>query len=135
MNILFVCKYNRFRSRIAKSYFKKINKNKKNKAKSAGLVQGSPLSKDQILSAKKFGINIKGKRRGLSTKLLKWRNMTIIVADDVPLSIFKDNKKYGKKIIIWKIKDAQNNKEKEKQRIIKSVIKKVNKLVKNLEEK
>ncbi len=28
MNIIFVCKYNRFRSRVAEAYFKKINKDK-----------------------------------------------------------------------------------------------------------
>ncbi len=53
INILFVCRYNRFRSRVAEAYFKKINKNFK--VKSAGLFKGRPLSPKTIKEAKKFG--------------------------------------------------------------------------------
>ena len=45
-SILFVCKYNRFRSRVAEAYFKKINKNKNISVKSAGIIKGNlPLDK------------------------------------------------------------------------------------------
>jgi len=89
-NILFVCRYNRFRSRVAEVYFKKINKNKNISVKSAGLIQGRPLDKTQVTmaSSKKFGIDIRGKPQGLSSKLMIWQNTTIIVADDVPPQVF-----------------------------------------------
>ena len=107
LNILFVCKYNRFRSRIAETYFKKINKTKKIKIKSAGIIIGSPISEEQKSVGRKFGLTIKGQIQGLSSKLLKWQNLIIIVADDVPPQLFRGNKMYGKELIIWKIKDTK----------------------------
>jgi len=130
MNILFVCKFNRFRSRVAAAYFNKINKNKKIKARSAGLIRGSPLDKLQIQTAKSLGINIKGKPLGISTKLLKWQDAIILVSDDVPPALFADNKKYGKKLIVWKIPDTQINNKKVVLKIIKSITNKIDKLVK-----
>ena len=79
-NLLFVCRYNRFRSRIAEAYFRKINKNKKIKVKSAGLIKGERLSKGSIRTAKKFGLNIKGKIQGLSSPIMAWQNIVVIVA-------------------------------------------------------
>ena len=66
VNILFVCRYNRFRSRIAEAYFNKINKNKNVKAKSAGLIKGSPLNPRTVKVAKKFGLDIRGKTQGFN---------------------------------------------------------------------
>jgi len=132
-NILFVCKYNRFRSRIAEAYFKKINKNKNIKVKSAGLIKGSPIDKFQKKIAQTYGIKMFGIRKSLSTKLLKWQNITIIVADNVPKAIFGENKIYGKRTIIWKIKDSQEDDVKKVKKIIEQIIKKVDNLVKQLE--
>ncbi len=129
MNILFVCKYNRFRSRVAEAYFKKINKNKEIKVKSTGIIKGNyPPDKAQILGAKKLGLNIEGKPQGLSTDLLKWQNTTIIVANDVPPEIFKENKKFGKKTIVWKIPDEYYGNKNHINLIIKAIIKKVDSL-------
>ena len=98
MNILFVCRYNRFRSKIAEAYFKKISKNRRIKVKSAGIFIGSyPLDRIQVNLAKKFGIIIKGKPQGLSTDLLKWEDIIVNVANDVPNSLFQDNVKIYKK--------------------------------------
>ncbi len=127
-NILFVCKYNRFRSKIAEALFNKFNKNKKNKAKSAGVIRGYPISKEIINASKKLGIRIKGKPQGLSTELLRWADLTILVADDIPSLIFSS--KYTKKLIVWRIRDAKNNKELSKK--IKLIEKRVKDLIKNL---
>jgi len=124
-NILFVCKFNRFRSKVAETYFNKINKDKNFKARSAGLIRGSPLDKRQVKLAKKFGIKIKGNPKGLSTKLFFWNDITIIVADNVPLEIFEGNKRYGKELIVWKIEDKNTN--------IPKIMKKVDQLIKDLE--
>lgn len=134
MKILFICKYNRFRSRIAQEIFNKINKNKEHEAKSAGMIQGSyPLDKEEIFVAKELGIKLKGKPKGLSTDLLKWHDTAIIVADDVPKEILKDNYKFGKKLIVWKIKDAQSENKEEIKSIILDIKSKVEKFVKEIE--
>jgi len=130
MNILFICKYNRFRSRVAEAYFKKINKDKKIKVKSAGLIKGNPLDKNQIELAKKFKLDIKGEPRGLSSKLLKEQDLVILVANDVPQEVF--DKKYTKKLIVWKIPDNLKTEEATINEIIKPLIKKVDGLNKTL---
>lgn len=60
--------------------------------------------------------------------------MIVIVADDVPPSIFSNSKKYIKRVIVWNIKDVKSayNK-KDVKRAIKQIIKKVDKLNKQLE--
>jgi protein-tyrosine-phosphatase len=137
MRILFVCKYNRFRSRVAEAYFNKINKNKKIKAESAGIIRGFyPLNKTQVKNAEKFGINIIGKPRGLSMELLKRIDLIVITANDVSKEIFQFNKKYLQKIIVWKIQDVKRgSNEKGNIKSIKLIIRKVNELVKELENK
>ena len=129
MNILFVCKYNRFRSKIAEAYFNSINKSEENKAKSAGIIKGSPLNSNQINAAKNMGVKLQGTPQGLSTKLLKWQNAIVIVADDVPAELFKDNEEYGKKLIIWVIPDAKSDEISESERIIGLIKNKVDKFV------
>ena len=123
--ILFICKFNRFRSRIAEAYLKKINPNAK--VKSAGLIRGRPLDKLQIEIAKEFGLDINGKPKGLTSKMLIWQNVTIIVANDVPEEIF-ENEKYGKKTIVWKIPDTTIDSKEEVRKIIKSIVLNVDKL-------
>ena len=130
-NVLFVCKYNRFRSKVAEAFFKKYNKDKKIKAKSAGIIQGSPINPVQKKVSQDFGINIKNPTRGISTKLLKWQDTIILVSDDVPESIFKDNKKFGKYLIVWKIPDAKAENKQEIIRIISMIDNKVKELIKN----
>ena len=134
-NILFVCRYNRFRSRVAEAYFKKINKKKNIKIKSAGLIKGNPLNPKTVSIIKKLGLDTYGKPQGLSSKLMAWQNVTIIVANDVPPQVFDRNKEYGKRVIVWKIKDIKEEKNLQIKKVVKSIMKKVDKLVKNQEAK
>lgn len=127
MNLLFVCKYNRFRSKIAEAYFKKVNKNKRIKVKSAGLIKGNPISKRIFVTAKQNGIHITGKPQGLSSKLLQWQDITIVVAKEIPIEIF-ENKKYGKQLIAWRIPDAKNDDMKTAGKLISGIKKKVERL-------
>ncbi len=131
-NILFVCRYNRFRSRIAAASFKKLNKNKNIKIKSAGVIRGSPLSPLTVGIAKEFGLDIRGRVNGLTSKIMKWQNITVIVANDVPPALFNKNKKYGKKVIIWRIPDIKDNSKESARKIIREIIKKTAKLAKQL---
>ncbi len=133
MKILFVCKNNRFRSRIATEYFNKINKNKKVKGSGAGVVVGAPLTNFQLKVAKDAEVNIRGKPRGLSSKLLMEQDIIVIVADNVPSLIFKD-REYKAKIIRWNIKDVYDNDKKKILKTIEKIKNKVERLVKKLED-
>lgn len=129
-NLLFVCRYNRFRSVIAEAYFNKINKNKSIHVKSAGPIRGNPIEGNVVRLAKSYGLKIKARPQGLTSKLMKWQNFTIIVADDVPESLFDKNKEYGKKVLKWNIRDAHSNSYEEVERIAKMIMKRVDELVK-----
>ena len=133
MNILFVCKYNKFRSQIAESYFKKINKNKKIKAVSRGIFVGRyPLDKLQVAAAKKLGIAINSRPKPITTKLLRKQDLIIIVADNVPRSLFIYKGKYPRKTISWGIPDEQNDNKERTEKVIKRIKKKVEELVEQL---
>ena len=77
-------------------------------------------------------IEIKSKPDGLSSKLMVWQNITIIVADDVPPKLFDKNKKYGKKVIVWKIKDVEDNNIKSMKKISKKIETNIEKLIHDL---
>ncbi len=133
INILFVCKYNAFRSRVAEVYFNKINKNPNIKAKSSGIIGGAVVMEKQGEALKKCGMVLKRKSKGLSMDLLRWQNIMIIVADDVQPSLF-NNKKYGKKLIVWKIRDTKDKEGKDIPKIVNKIKRKVDKLNKDIKE-
>ncbi|MDP2947907.1 MAG: hypothetical protein Q8N88_07370 [Nanoarchaeota archaeon] len=104
-NILFVCRHNKFRSKIAEAYFKKITKKKIN-VSSSGIIVGSyPLDKLETELAKNFGIKMSsGRPRPTTIKLLQKQDIVIIAADDVPKDLF--NYDFMKsKLTVWKITD------------------------------
>ncbi len=105
-HILFVCKYNRFRSVMAEALFNKLNKLPHVKAKSAGAIRGSPLDATIIAVAREHGLKIKKSTSSLTYSLMKWQTLTVVVADDVPASLFKKNKKQGKNVLAWNIPDT-----------------------------
>ena len=142
-NILFVCKHNVFRSKVAEGYFKKINRNKNLVISSAGIIKPNSLDGVQRKSinlqrkiAGEFGIKIKWNPRQLSIGLLRESDIIIISADDVPKKIFR-NPTYAKKnqkIIAWRIRDAPGDKSDRLiiRKSIKKIIKKMDKLVRRL---
>lgn len=132
--IIFICKYNAFRSRVAEEYFKKVNKNKNVEIISRGLIVGGKPSSMQVKLAKEIlGINIANKKsKPIDVMKLINSDKIIIVANDIPRIIFnypliKD------KVIIWKIKDELYNNRENIKRIILSIKKKVDKLNQELE--
>jgi len=133
MKILFVCRCNRFRSRIAEAYFKKINKNKNIKVDSAGLFKGKPIDKREIKEAEKFNLNIRGKTKAMSSKLIENQDLIVNVAEDIPRNLFKKGE--VKKLIRWEIKDSKSSDKKGINRIINEIIKKVDLLVNKLKER
>ncbi|MEI6731500.1 MAG: hypothetical protein WCK90_02345 [archaeon] len=134
MKILFVCKYNRFRSKIAEAFFNKYNKNPKNEAKSAGPIEGQAISPEILEVAKKNNLELTSKPQGLSSALLVWQDLTIVVADNVPKELFNEQAKYGKKTEFWDISDSQSDKIEEMQPIVKSIELKVKDLINRLED-
>jgi len=130
MRILFVCKHNRFRSRIAEAYFNKINKNKKIKAKGCGLIQDNfPLDKNEVEIARELGLDISGKPKGISSKLLDWQDLIIVVANDIKSSILDENVKFGKKIIYWQIPDENNGNRENIHKIINQIMGKIDNFI------
>ena len=140
--ILFICKHNLFRSQVAESFFKKMNKNKKYIGDGAGIIKwdkkdliGDKTYEIEKRVAKKFGVELGKKSKPLSSNLLKKTNILIIVADDVPDSIFREEEIFRGKVIVWKTKDVKahhKNKEKIATETIKFIENKVKVLVKEL---
>ncbi len=129
MNILFVCKSNVFRSQVAEAYLKDISK--KVNVKSAGVIEETKRSPKIIKIAKMQGLKLKGKSQGLNTKLIKWADIIVVTANNIPKGIFT-----RKKVIVWKIKDfypEEGSEVKKRTKIIKQIMKKVDKLNKKLE--
>lgn len=110
-NIIFVCAFNRTRSQIAEFLFNKLNKNKDWVAISAGVFGGKhKRDLDLDVVAKKYNFKIK-KPKTLNKDILEKQKMIILVADDVPVKLFKGYKKFhGIEIQSWKIKDGWKRK-------------------------
>ena len=126
MNILFVCKWNRFRSKAAEAIFKKINKSPKFKVQSGGLFPGVPVTEDIIKAGKNLGVEISKTQQGLPHSLLMWSDYIILVADDVPKSIFKEvQKNDGKKVFHWRLKDIQGTDVKKREKIMIKIKEKI----------
>jgi len=131
MRILFICKHNRFRSKVAEAYFKKLNKDKRIQIVSAGVFKGNPISNNVISIGKKLGINITHKTQGLKSKGMNRIDLLVIVADDVPKSLFKGK---IKDIRVWKINDTSETNTKRIEKTMKEIFKKVDILIKELKE-
>ncbi|KKQ35417.1 MAG: Trx-linked arsenate reductase [Candidatus Nomurabacteria bacterium GW2011_GWB1_37_5] len=136
MNILFVCKWNRFRSKATEATFKHFNRNPENQAQSAGLFPGVPVSDDIVKAGELLGLRIDRTQQGMPHSLLMWAGKIIIVADDIPPEIFKEIKENDKKdIIIWKIKDVVGTDIDSRKKVIGDISQKVKKLILNLNNK
>jgi len=129
MKILFVCRSNILRSKIAEAYFKKINKNQKIRVSSAGFrTDGDPLYDTEKEVAKEFNLKLSPKIRKINKKIIEDSDIVILVADNV------DPKEISaKKLIVWKIEDPKENFDKERvKKVFLSVMREVENLVKEL---
>ena len=111
---------------MAESFFNRLNKNKSHKAKSAGLIKGDPLNPITCKVTKEFGAEMKGAPKGLSAEILKWQDLIVVVANDVPLIVFKSNKLLVK-VIKWNICDTKSLKRKDLAKVILKIETKVKK--------
>jgi len=129
MKIAFVCKHNVFRSRIAEAVFKKHYKGNKHQVKSRGLFPTLNGNKNTIRVVKETGYDISGKPRNFGYEEIENQDLIIIVADDVPKSLFN---LYKKKTIVWKIKDVYDDNAEKEKKVVKEIETKVKKLIKEL---
>ena len=94
MKILFVCKHNRFRSKVAEALFNKYNKDKENEAKSAGVKLDIMHVAENVKKAlEEKGIKeVDNLPREVSEKEIKWADKIIVVANDVSTENFPKEK-------------------------------------------
>lgn len=134
MKILFICKWNRFRSKVAEAFFLRMNKNKKIKVESAGIyLWKRPYVASNVLrEMEKRGCRIKNKKsRKLTNKILQEVDIAVIVANNVSKQKIKELG-YKGKILVWKIKDCSQNDVKSIVKRIDDIEKRVGKLVDKL---
>jgi len=106
MRILFVCKHNRFRSKVAECIFNKLNKNPKNRAESAGILLDPvrPYIADNVIKVmEEKGYVVKGKPKQFNKKMLKAFDIAVIVANNVEEDMFSD---FNGRVMRWNIFDC-----------------------------
>lgn len=106
MKILFICKHNKFRSKVAEAIFNRLNKNKKIIAESAGLIGSenkTPESVVNVLKEKGYKV-LRMKTRRIDSISLNDYDTLVVVADNINPEFFKDS--FKGKIIWWKISDC-----------------------------
>ena len=132
MKILFICKHNRFRSKVAEALFRKYNKKRKAEVKSAGIRLDftRPYIAENVKKIlSEYGVNvIDEKSRKINEFDLRWADSIIIVADNVNSKIFP-----GDKVIVWKIKDADENDLGSIKKIVKDIESRVKDLINTLD--
>lgn len=131
MNILFVCKYNRFRSQVAEAFFNQINTNKSLKATSAGIFKGFSVDPVVFTVADEYGVKINGQPKAISVELIRNQDLIVIVADDVPISLFTENIKFKRKTIVWEIPDVEEDNEEGIKQTFESIKTKVSEFLKS----
>jgi len=107
MKILFICKHNRFRSKVGEAIFNSLNKNKNVFAESAGLIGSqNPTPDNVILVMKEKGYDILNRiPRRIDSISINNYDLLVIDADNVDPKFFTSSG-YNGKIIWWKITDC-----------------------------
>jgi protein-tyrosine-phosphatase len=131
MRILFVCKYNRFRSKVAEALFRKYcaDADLEVDTDSCGIVidESRPYVAEitkLLLAQKKAHVKNDISKR-VSSYLVSWADKIIIVADNVLMEgVFPKNKTE-----VWGIKDVSESNPLDVSRIIEEIDKKVKELV------
>jgi len=106
MRILFVCRFNRFRSRIAEGIFKKLNADDGVVCSSAGIEVDEERSYvcDNVLNIMKDrGYEVFGKSKLVSSLNLKDYNRIVVVADNVSEDDFGE---FTENVSFWNVSDC-----------------------------
>ncbi len=111
MNILFVCKHNRFRSKVAEALFRHHYKGEIAKVKSAGIaidIMHPYVARAVMSEMRQRGISMRDEGAvKIDSFLLKWADRLIIVANNVSPDMFRDKEMIqGKPVTFWDIPDV-----------------------------
>ena len=131
--ILFICKHNKFRSKVGEAIFNKLNKNKNIIAESAGTIGSdnpTPYNVVKILREKGYRV-ARMKARKINLKKINDYDILIVVADNVDPQLFKDSG-YRWKIIWWKVSDCMSIYVPGIRKRVDDIEKRVKKLIKRL---
>ena len=136
MNILFICRHNIFRSRVAEEYLKKLNRNPRIKISSAGIMPNlkGECSSAEKKAVKEQGLKLNSSPRGINVSLLRNQEIIFVAAGDIPKGLL-DNKSYIKKVIYWNIPDVLENNITKARKVVRLIIKNVDALNNKLEVK
>lgn len=130
VHVLFLCKYNRFRSKVAESLFNTLAKNSGDEARSAGIVSGLPISDDIIRICAEEGCAISNPPQGLTHQLNMWADKIVIIEDRISPEIFNEEKTNdGKEILQWKIEDIAEDDHANRRKKIGQIKAKVEELI------
>ena len=128
MNLLFVCKFNRFRSKVAEAIFLKLNEDETVEVKSAGLLIDlmRPYVAPNVRKAlEKRGYNVVNETsRRIDDYLLGWADRIVIVADNVSADLFPKGKTE-----VWGIGDCDEGDEEKIGEIVGKIEVKVRSLI------
>ena len=129
--ILFVCRHNRFRSKVAEAIFRKLNKNKNILVRSRGIILSPDVIGGIVKILKEKGYRLHDRKsRVVREEEIKKSDLIVIVADNVSKDIF--NQCRGR-IIRWKIRDCDQRELKKIEKTIDKIESRVRKLIKNIQ--
>jgi len=129
MNILFICRHNRFRSKVAEAIAKNLTKNIKHiNIKSAGIKLDTLrlfIANNVLLSLKEKNYPYKNEKpRKINEQDIIWADKIIIVADNVSKETFPKEKTE-----VWEISDTDEKNKKEIKEIMNQIEDKVKELL------
>lgn len=137
MNLLFVCKHNRFRSNVAEALFRYYYKGDRIATKSAGLaidIMRPYVSRNVISVLKEKGISLRDDgAKKIDDFVLKWADKIVIVADNISPDMFRGREFIkGKEVIFWNIPDVSESDIQGITRRVNEIEKRVLELIKGL---
>ena len=107
--ILFICRHNKFRSKVGEAIFNKLNKNKTIVAESAGLIgSDNPTPKNvvNVLKERSYKVSRMDARR-VDKNSINDYSVLIIVADNVDPKFFEDS--FRGRVVWWKVSDCSED--------------------------
>ncbi|MEK6896123.1 MAG: hypothetical protein AABX12_01545 [Nanoarchaeota archaeon] len=126
MNVLFICKHNRFRSKVAEALFRKQVSS--GEVKSAGinldLPYVAPLVKKVL---REQGLEADNTPRMITPELIDWADKIIIVADNVDAALFPESK-----VERWAVTDCNQDDEDGIRLRVRDIDKRVNALARRI---
>jgi protein-tyrosine-phosphatase len=133
MKILFICKHNRFRSKVAEIIFNNLNKNPERTAHSAGLLldKSHPYVEKKVLEIlNKKGYDAKNSKPKQATRgFTEGFDLVVIVANDISSEFFRG---IVPKVKRWNIKDCGKDEDNTIEKTMGKIETRVKSLINNL---